>query len=110
MRKKFVITLIAVMAFAGILAGCGGREEPADPSDEVSAMPEEDSRAGEDDPAAEAAGADSTSDSPAVYMTTDISSDGLIAVYEALQASPEGNIAVKLSTGEPGSNYLRTDP
>ena len=42
-------------------------------------------------------------------MTTDISSQGLIAVYEALQASPEGNIAVKLSTGEPGSNYLRTD-
>ena len=42
-------------------------------------------------------------------MTTDISSQGLVAVYEALQASPEGNIAVKLSTGEPGSNYLRTD-
>lgn len=42
-------------------------------------------------------------------MTTDISSEGLIAVYESLQASPEGSIAVKLSTGEPGSNYLRTD-
>lgn len=25
------------------------------------------------------------------------------------EASPSGNIAVKLSTGEPGSNYLRTD-
>lgn len=42
-------------------------------------------------------------------MTTDISSDGLMAVYEALSASPSGKIAVKLSTGEPGSNYLRTD-
>lgn len=42
-------------------------------------------------------------------MTTDISADGLMAIYEALGASPEGNIAVKLSTGEPGSNYLRTD-
>lgn len=30
-------------------------------------------------------------------------------MYQALQASPEGNIAVKLSTGEPESNYLRTD-
>ena len=30
-------------------------------------------------------------------------------VYEALEASPSGKIAVKLSTGEPGSNYLRTD-
>lgn len=30
-------------------------------------------------------------------------------IYKALGASPSGNIAVKLSTGEPGSNYLRTD-
>ena len=44
-----------------------------------------------------------------VYMTTDISAEGLIAIYEALNASPSDNIAVKLSTGEPGSNYLRTD-
>ena len=48
-------------------------------------------------------------DSPDVFMTTDISADGLMAIYEALEASPTGNIAVKLSTGEPGSNYLRTD-
>lgn len=44
-----------------------------------------------------------------VYMTTDISSDGLMAIYNALGASPSGKVAVKLSTGEPGSNYLRTD-
>lgn len=42
-------------------------------------------------------------------MTTDISSDGLMNVYQSLQAAPKGKIAVKLSTGEPGSNYLRTD-
>ena len=48
-------------------------------------------------------------DSPDVFMTTDISADGLMAIYEALEASPTGNIAVKLSTGDPGSNYLRTD-
>ncbi len=46
---------------------------------------------------------------PIVYMTTNINSDGLMAVYDALRASPSGKIAVKLSTGEPGSNYLRTD-
>ena len=44
-----------------------------------------------------------------VYMTTDISSDGMMRIYQALEASPSGKIAVKLSTGEPGSNYLRTD-
>ena len=48
-------------------------------------------------------------DSPVVYMTRDISPEGLQAVYEALGASPSGKTAIKLSTGEPGSNYLRTD-
>jgi uncharacterized Fe-S center protein len=41
-----------------------------------------------------------------VYFTSDISSEGLVAAYQALEARPAGNIAVKLSTGEPGSNYL----
>ncbi len=49
------------------------------------------------------------SDKPVVYMTTDISSQGLMDIYQALSASPSGKIAIKLSTGEPGSNYLRTD-
>lgn len=44
-----------------------------------------------------------------VYMTTDITSDGLMAVYEALEATPDGNVAVKITTGEPGSNYLRPE-
>lgn len=44
-----------------------------------------------------------------VYMTENISSDSLIAIFDALGAQIEGNVAVKLSTGEPGSNYLRTD-
>lgn len=45
---------------------------------------------------------------PTVYMTTEISAESLMGVYEALGASPSGRIAVNLSTGEPGSNYLRT--
>ena len=45
-----------------------------------------------------------------VYMTTDISPDGLMRAYEALGVELTGdNIAVKLSTGEPGSNYLDPD-
>ena len=49
------------------------------------------------------------SSDPVVYMTTDISPEGLLAIYEALGWTPGENVAVKLSTGEPGSNYLRTD-
>jgi len=45
---------------------------------------------------------------PIVYMTTDISPEGLMAVYEAHGITPTGNVAVKITTGEPPkSNYLR---
>ena len=44
---------------------------------------------------------------PIVYMTTDISSESLVRIYESLGWSPEGKVAVKISTGEPpASNYL----
>ena len=47
---------------------------------------------------------------PIVYMTTDISPEGLQKVYEALDFKPEGKVAVKMSTGEPpNSNYLRPE-
>lgn len=45
-----------------------------------------------------------------VYMTTEISPEGLMNAYEALVVELTGeNTAVKLSTGEPGSNYLDPD-
>ena len=47
---------------------------------------------------------------PTVYFTSDISPEGLLAVYEALGWEPTGKVAVKLSTGEPpASNYLRPE-
>jgi len=47
---------------------------------------------------------------PKVYMTTDISPEGLMKVYKALGRDLKGKVAVKLSTGEPGgSNYLSPD-
>lgn len=42
---------------------------------------------------------------PAVYMTTDISPEGIKKVYEALGRNLTGNVAVKLSTGEAGGSY-----
>ena len=43
-----------------------------------------------------------------VYMTSDISPKGLMAVYEALGREATGKVAVKLSTGEPGGhNFLQ---
>ena len=47
---------------------------------------------------------------PEVFMTTDISPKSLMAIYEALKWTPEGKVAVKVSTGEPpASNYLRPE-
>ena len=51
-----------------------------------------------------------TENASVVYMTTDISPAGLMAVYQALDWTPTGKIAVKLSTGEPpASNFLRPE-
>ncbi len=42
-----------------------------------------------------------------VFMTTDISGEGLMAVYKALNRPATGKVAVKLHFGEPGNtNYL----
>lgn len=45
---------------------------------------------------------------PQVYMTTDISPEGLVRVYEAVGREATGRVAVKISTGEPGGkNFLQ---
>ena len=47
---------------------------------------------------------------PNVYMTTEITPEALVKIYDRLGFEPEGNVAVKMSTGEPpNSNYLRPD-
>ena len=52
----------------------------------------------------------SQNEKPVVYMTTDISPEGLVKVYEALGVKPEGKVAVKISTGEPGGkNFLKPE-
>lgn len=46
----------------------------------------------------------------AVYFLSDISPEAMVEIYNALQWSPTGKVAVKLSTGEPpASNYLRPE-
>jgi uncharacterized Fe-S center protein len=51
-----------------------------------------------------------TGNKPKVYMTSDISPAGLMAVYDALERKASGKVAVKISTGEPGNtHYLAPD-
>lgn len=111
-RYKWISGMLSLATLA-VLSGCGGASKsvaasvatpttsPASPSQsEAAATPS----------AAPAAPQDNIGEgAPTVYMTTDLTADGLMRIYEALGADPNGSIAVKLSTGEHGSNYLRTD-
>jgi uncharacterized Fe-S center protein len=55
-----------------------------------------------------------TENKPIVYMTKNITPNGLMAVYNALNHKLPGKVAVKISTGEPGGHnfflqiYLKT--
>ena len=128
MRRKILPLFMAVGMMVLGIAGCGQTGENRDAGNQAQTGGEKEEReakesgtqdGGQSVPSQENAdaqgsySAESTAPEntgvPVVYMTADISSDGLMAIYEALGASPEGSIAVKLSTGEPGSNYLRTD-
>lgn len=114
--KRLSVFFLTMLLCLGMVAGCSS-EEPAvssgaDPSETGQSVSEPQQSVEESEGASEEAPAesgDTSTGAPTVYMTTDISAEGLVAIYEALNASPSGNIAVKLSTGEPGSNYLRTD-
>jgi len=45
-------------------------------------------------------------DGATVFMTEDISAEGLMRIYEALGSRAEGNVAIKISSGEPGGHYF----
>lgn len=47
----------------------------------------------------------SNGDYSTVYFTSDISSEGIMNIYQTLGFEPQGNVAIKLSTGEAGGNY-----
>lgn len=115
MRKKTIALILAMLTLVGCLAGCGqqgtenkntgGITSPVTDNSE-SDMPQN----SEDSSMNESNNEQPSSDSPVVYFTSDISPEGLVAVYEKLGWNPTGKVAVKLSTGEPpASNYLRPE-
>lgn len=119
MKHRFPAICITLALFMGLFAGCAsapaqgsssGQPQqssasapaPSQPSTENNSIPESPS-----EPAADPAPDSAQSEAPAVYMTTAITSEGMMAVYNALGWTPTGKVAVKLSTGEPpASNYL----
>ena len=120
MKRKHFLRWIAFVLLVALLAGCArtadGPSEagstPASGASPTESAPPAESSA----PPASGSAAESSSSgsgegdegaSPVVYMTTEITPEGLLAVYAALGWTPTGRVAVKLSTGEPpASNYL----
>ena len=93
-RRTFVNALAATAATAA-LTGCGATGDAPE-----AVVPEPD----------EPAEAPATPAAARVYFTREISPEGLRRAFDALGFSPVGNVAVKLSTGEPGGhNFLSPD-
>ncbi len=100
-RRAFLQGAIAVGA-AGAMTGCAGvgREAGSLP---VGSLPA-------DTGSSSAAFRENSASIPAVYFTREISPAGLTRAWEALGVQPAGNVAVKLSTGEPGGhNFLQPE-
>lgn len=115
MGKIIYKSLGIILVCMALITGCGSQKSVDNTSDS-SKPPEnknssENSPSGREETAQEENPENNTSENiPEVYMTTDISPEGLMRVYETLQWVPQGTVAVKLSTGEPpASNYLRPE-
>jgi uncharacterized Fe-S center protein len=114
MKKKVILSIACIMALL-IMAGCSGNESGTDsqqvsnsassienPTIQTNESTDETVVSEVADPVAE--------NSPVVYFTSDISAEGLVKIYDTLGWTPEGKVAVKISTGEPpASNYLRPE-
>ena len=113
MKRKAAVLLSIILILSVILAGCGNGEETAEENNQQGIVGDDGSDQSELVQAGteEAGGAETGGQgSSIVYMTTDISPEGLMNVYEALNWETEGKVAVKLSTGEPpASNYLKPE-
>lgn len=91
MRKNICIAMVALL-FSMEVTGCANH------------APESQASVPEENPA----GGEGAGDTSKVYMITEISSDNLVRIYEALGRKATGKVAVKLSTGEPGGhNFLQ---
>lgn len=97
--KRFGSFILATLLTVSMLAGCGQTDTE---ETEKASEPEQSSVENTDVPteteAQDMESESAQSNAPIVYMTTDISPEGLKAVYDALGWQPTGNVAVKLST------------
>ena len=101
--KKILSICISLALLTGVLAGCGTQNSPgqseivSDSQATSSSQPqgeENQPEMSEPSTSSEAESAESISDGdPVVYMTAEIGAESLIAIYEALEANPQGKMS-----------------
>ena len=116
--KRFLSLLLVIVML--LLAGCSAvaenSDEPTDtaesPSPSIadanpSAMPSSSDASSGSSPQAWGLLEHQTDsqDAPIVYITKDITPEGLMAIYEALGRTADGKVAVKLNSGEGEGSY-----
>ena len=110
-RREFVgCAAVAGMTVAGgMLAGCSSASTASSSSSSESSSSAQ-SSSGAASSSAASASAQASADAPVVYFTPDISPAGLAAIFDAIGRTPQGNVGVKVSTGEAGGhNYLKPE-
>lgn len=109
-RKKFLSAAAAFLALSLGAAGCAPASSDRTPSESAKDLTQQSALAPATTPTLTQQETSSDNNAPLVYMTADISPEGLMKAYQALNRMPAGKVAVKLSTGEPpASNYLEPD-
>ena len=96
--KKQIIMILSAITVCAVFLGCA----KATTSSEKNNHSNTETAAAQQQTQSEQHPAEQT---PIVYMTKDISSVGLINIYNQLNFSPQGNVAIKLSTGEAGNTH-----
>jgi len=90
-RKIWILLLLSFLCI--LIASCTAVSESSEPQQTDAASATE-----------------ASTDASVVYMTTDISPEGLVNIYKALGREVTGNVAIKVHTGEPGGkNFLRPE-
>ena len=88
--KWMAASFASSVVLPSFLSSCGkGNEQTLEP--------ESGEEPGDDEPTGQAS---------QVWMTTDLSAAGLLAVYRAVGRQATGRVAVKISTGEPGGHHF----
>lgn len=111
MKRTLAILLSMLLSISLTACGSSATSSPSASTESSAPSASSETSNGSSEPVSSASASESVNaGASTVYFTSDISPQGLMAAYEALNWTPTGKVAAKLSTGEPpASHYLDPD-